>query len=70
MATANNLTYSGNKIAEDFHNTIYDISPTDTPLGEAPLSHVGETTRNSSKREAESSPTWLRGASPSRKSGR
>lgn len=31
MATANNLTYSGNKIAEDFHNTIYDISPTDTP---------------------------------------
>jgi len=28
MATANNLTYTGNKIAEDFHNTIYDISPT------------------------------------------
>lgn len=28
MATAANLTYSGNKIAEDFHNTIYDISPT------------------------------------------
>lgn len=32
MATAANLTYSGNKIAEDFHNTIYDISPTDTPF--------------------------------------
>ena len=32
MATAANLTYSGNKIADDFHNTIYDISPTDTPL--------------------------------------
>ena len=32
MATAANLTYTGNKIAEDFHNTIYDISPTDTPL--------------------------------------
>jgi len=32
MAIAPNLTYSGNKIAEDFHNTIYDISPTDTPF--------------------------------------
>ena len=32
MARAPNNTYSGNKIAEDFHNTIYDISPTDTPL--------------------------------------
>lgn len=32
MATAANLTYTGNKIAEDFHNTIYDISPTDTPF--------------------------------------
>ena len=32
MATAANLTYSGNKIAEDFHNTISDISPTDTPF--------------------------------------
>lgn len=28
MARAPNNTYSGNKIAEDFHNTIYDISPT------------------------------------------
>lgn len=32
MATAANLTYSGNKIAEDFHDTVYMISPTDTPL--------------------------------------
>lgn len=32
MAIAPNTTYTGNKIAEDFHNTIYDISPTDTPF--------------------------------------
>ena len=32
MAIAPNHTYTGNKIAEDFHNTIYDISPVDTPL--------------------------------------
>lgn len=28
MARATNHTYTGNKIAEDFHNTVYDISPT------------------------------------------
>ncbi|MDQ1291835.1 MAG: hypothetical protein QG615_1644 [Nitrospirota bacterium] len=32
MARATNHTYTGNKIAEDFHNTVYDISPTDTPF--------------------------------------
>lgn len=32
MAIAKNHTYTGNKIKEDFHDVIYDISPTDTPL--------------------------------------
>ena len=32
MATASNLTFTGKQIAEDFHDTIYNISPTDTPL--------------------------------------
>ena len=32
MAIAKNHTYTGNKIREDFHDVIYDISPTDTPL--------------------------------------
>jgi len=28
MAIAKNHTYTGNKIREDFHDVIYDISPT------------------------------------------
>ena len=32
MATASNLTFTGKGIAEDFHDMIYDISPTETPL--------------------------------------
>jgi hypothetical protein len=32
MATAANLTYNTNGRAEDFHDLIYDISPTDTPF--------------------------------------
>jgi len=32
MAIAKNHSYTGNKIREDFHDVIYDISPTDTPL--------------------------------------
>jgi hypothetical protein len=32
MAVSSNLTYNTNGRAEDFHDLIYDISPTDTPL--------------------------------------
>lgn len=32
MAIATNHTYTGNKIKEDFHSVVYDISPEDTPL--------------------------------------